>query len=238
MDEHDSRSTPERRSNVKLWRRINTLLLFLLCVVAPVLIRAGTGWEGAWVFVVTADVFWFLVLLGVAYVWQRCVYRLLRGKLHPFLAWTLLLVCPAVLGGGWMVYRSLPAVRAAETLARAELPPLPPSAHGIKHCWFWGLDQEDEYVRFAAEPKEVEAFLDTVTVGRTSREEIGPRVSGPTWYEQERAARSRSYVSRSLDDYGLVTLRVAASDMHVVLIHCGCMQITPSERDAIKSAVE
>ena len=225
-------------SKVKLGWRVNALLLFVLCVVAPVLIRATTGWEGAWVFVVAAHVFWFLVLLGAAYVWQRCVQWLLRGQLHPSLAWTLLLVCPAVVGGGWAVYRSLPAVRAAAVLARAELPALPQSAHGIKHCGFWGPDQEDDFVRFAAKPEEVEAFVQAVTTGRTSREEIGPRVSGPTWYEQERAARSRQYVSRSLDDDGLVTLRVAVSDMHVVLIHCGRIQIPPSERDDVKSLLE
>ena len=146
------------------WRlyALNTLLLFLLCIVGPVVMetRAAAHPGGPPNVMAAAS---FVVVFGLL-LWTSLVWHLvLRGWLkfriaHP-LIWTVLFLLPGLLVGGVFFCYSLPANNVRALLKRAQLAPLPESATGVRiYRWSSPFSGED-FLRFTAGPNDIERFL-------------------------------------------------------------------------------
>ncbi len=143
------------------WFVLSFILLLLLCITVPLIIRVQTGAAGLgteWA-VISAVIKCGLFLWGVV-IYQAAAYLTLRRRLMSQLVWAILLVWPSLVIGGRSVYLALPAVRADALLAKIGTAPLPSSARDVKIATEWCPDQEDVYIRFAADPNHVARFLE------------------------------------------------------------------------------
>jgi hypothetical protein len=124
--------------------------------------------------------------------------------------------------GALALYGSLPRVRAARILARTSLAPLPDSAEQIRVYTASGPDQADAYVRFGAEPNDVERFLSESPALRDAKceavtsEEAGLKplpeslFGGPAWYKGD--VTGRTWRCRSIREAQSETLTVTVDD--------------------------
>ena len=202
---------------------LNIVVLLLLCLVGPLImeIRAGAEEPGD-VMAGLGLLFTFGFLLWGSLVCHLILYHSLRRKLANPLIWAALFVLPGVLVGAMVLKASLPSVKARGLLAYAELAPLPASATEIKfYSWSSPFSGED-FLRFTAEPSDIERFLanspalrgqqperysvrrmrlkyPTDAQGHTiyqmdANEYIVPHGSTPSWYKQEIRGPARKYI--------------------------------------------
>jgi hypothetical protein len=189
---------------------LNMALVLLLCLVGPIVLR---NWGGRGMSDMMSDVGNVMltgVLLWVSMAYQIVVYRKLALRIRKPLIWMILFAWPGVVLGGVSLYGAAPAVRARAMLARADLAALPESATALRIYEWSSPFSGEEFLRFAAEPNDIERFLDESPIlrGKTSRrykiepvpwlvpeetalgeqdEEADPRLllphpNGPKWY--------------------------------------------------------
>jgi hypothetical protein len=213
----------------------------------------------------TDDVTWTIgtrmilavLILGAGFLGQAILWRRVRtATAGPVRQGVMLLLPALVLGAGWLALaghdRSVlgrkydPVARASRILARAQLADLPPSARGVA-VYSWGFMLSGRcYLRFAAEPNDIERFLaDSPTLKgvpcqRYSRErmrikcadyhEVSRRSRGdgheyfyatskaPAWYREEIRGAARRYEINP----GVGIWRgelIADDEPHVIYLH-------------------
>jgi len=201
---------------------LNALLLFLLCVVGPNILRAMAG--AGKLPELMADMGRLItcgLLLWVSLGYHLVVYSTLRRVTAPAL-WAILFLLPGVVLGGLVSYTSRPSLRMQGFLAYARLAPLPESAAGVRfYSWSSPFSGED-FIRFTAEPNDVERFLAESPAlqgqeperfsatrmrlehprddqGKLIYQQDGqheyftPRSAAPPWYKQEIRGPARRY---------------------------------------------
>ncbi|MDY0357677.1 MAG: hypothetical protein RBR19_17475 [Sedimentisphaerales bacterium] len=139
---------------------LNIVLLVALCAAGPIVMRWWDNWSRVSDMMAdTGGVFaaGFLVWLSLAY--QIAIYKLLGRRLRSRFVWLVLFIWPGIVLGSLVFYTSTPSVRAKALLSRAELAPLPESATGIRVYEWSSPFSGEEFLRFSAEPNDVEKFL-------------------------------------------------------------------------------
>lgn len=139
---------------------LNSLLLFLLCVVGPNILRAMAG-AGS-LPEMTTDMGRLVtcgLLLWASLGYHLIVYSKLKERVKATSIWATLFLLPGVVLGGLVFYTSRPSLRMQGFLAYAQLAPLPESATDVRfYSWSSPFSGED-FVRFTADPNDVERFL-------------------------------------------------------------------------------
>jgi hypothetical protein len=169
--------------------------------------------------------------IGVASLVQAVAWRTLRTRLTSAPRRALVLLLPAVLvSSGWLAlaihdHSALtreygPSVRAPWVLQRAQLAPLPASAHDLAVHIFSHMFGSKLSLRFAAEPNDIERFIEDSPSLREARcrtysknrmrlarpgadggiRQAGydhdyflPRIDAPRWYKEEIRGAGRRY---------------------------------------------
>ncbi len=220
------------------WAALSYIMLVLLCVVAPLAMRARTAGTGRNIglaepaAIITCGLFlWVLV------IYHAMVFHGLRKHLKSRLVWVLLLVWPALVIGGRSVYLALPAVRARALLAKIGTATLPASAREIGIVTHWFPDESDIYIRFAANANDIARFLSDSPVLQDVEPERVPaqmllaapdgrsppevywayraQQEGPEWYRQRLTVSRRCYRVRLEDPE--VRIEVTVDDEHDML---------------------
>jgi len=99
-------------------------------------------------------------LIGLSLPYQAIVHHLLRTRIRHNLLWAILFLLPAILFGGFSLYQSLPGIQARTILAHGQLAHLPESAIDIKVYTLSSPFSGEEFLRFRADPDDIERFLD------------------------------------------------------------------------------
>lgn len=143
---------------------LNIFLLFLLCIIGPYFMRIRSGAGTLPDMMANAGVFITLgLLLWGSLAYHLLLYRTLRRRVTNPLIWVVLFVLPGMVGGAKVFHDSSPKVRARALLAYAKLAPMPESAKGIRfYTWSTPFSGED-FLRFTADPNDVERFLASST---------------------------------------------------------------------------
>jgi len=205
------------------WRfyALSVVLLLLLCVAGPPVIRiANGGSRKADLLTVAGTALRLSLALWAGVFWQVLLYHLLRKKLRSAVAWAILFVLPALLAGGWLIHRALPAVRAGMVLPDVRMAPLPKSATDLKFYDFWCPDEATVCMRFRADPADIERFLAASAALQgaewkmpASEQMVSPwGPSEPTWYKEGIRKASRSCSVRSKKKHSTITVSVAVDD--------------------------
>lgn len=202
---------------------LNTLLLFLICVVGRYAMELVYGAVFSMIVgeaVVSTITLPFFIVLSLAY--QVVVYLLLKTRIKHILLWAILFLAPAIVLGADCLYTSLPTVAARRILAIAELASLPKSATEIKVYTWSFLFSGEKSLRFRASPDDIERFLDESPILRDAEcerfsrkrmrlhsphdpkkwgeyQEAGhelfvPDSSAPPWYKEEIKQGGRRYI--------------------------------------------
>jgi len=202
---------------------LNTLLLFLICVVGRYAMELVYGAVFSMIVgeaVVSTITLPFFIVLSLAY--QVVVYLLLKTRIKHILLWAILFLAPAIVLGADCLYTSLPTVAARRILAIAELASLPESATEIKVYTWSFLFSGEKSLRFRASPDDIERFLDESPILRYAEcerfsrkrmrlhsphdpkkwgeyQEAGhelfvPDSSAPPWYKEEIKQGGRRYI--------------------------------------------
>ncbi len=100
-----------------------------------------------------------VLVLSVSLAWHLALYYLLRRRLRNPLVWAVLFVLPGAAAFVYMLPWRMPAVGARGFLEAAQLAPLPSSARGIKDYRWSSPMSGEHYLRFAADPNEIEQFI-------------------------------------------------------------------------------
>lgn len=201
----------------------NIAVLFLLCVVGPSFLRMKAGAERLPDDMRTMGLlttFGFLVWCFL--VWHVILYKTVRRRTANPRIWAALFLLPGVLGGAFVFHVTSPKILTGGLLAYAQLAPLPKSATAVKsYSWSSPFSGED-FLRFTAEPNDIERFLanspalrgqqperysarrmrlkyPTDAQGNTiyqmdANEYIVPHGSTPSWYKQEIRGPARKYI--------------------------------------------
>lgn len=197
------------------------LLLLLLGVVGPAAIRIGTGGSRRADFPTVVNTALLLALaLWAGLLWQVALHFVLRRKLRSAFIWAGLFALPALLAGGWSLYRSLPAVQVRAILPVADLASLPGSAKKVKVCRYWWPDEVDAFVRFRADSEDMGEFLDaSPALWGAEWDTSAPwRVAspldrtGPAWYREGIRGADRCCSVRAEKSTATVTVSVTADD--------------------------
>lgn len=226
--------------------RLATLLLFVLCVVVPTWLGESSGSGGPGDLMGLID---RVIVFGLAYVllraFRHAVHHDFKHRVTSTRVWALVFISPAVLIGGYLTYRALPASRARAILAYADLAPLPPSARHVRSYRWSSPMSGEKFLRFAASAEDIERFLQESPILRGKkcerytaermrlpypndfgREEhftgstvyFGPSPTTPSWYKEEVRGRGRRYEIQPEGDYypGEVLID---DEEHVVYVH-------------------
>jgi len=151
---------------------VMAMLLFGASVIAGLVLVATVPHRPEWVVAVgvLARVVFAAFAAGVCVVFQAILWRLLRTRIKYPRTLTISLLLPSILLSGlWITSACLdrkvflrhvqPEARAARVLHNGQLATLPDSATDIEvHTWSSPFSGE-EYLRFAAEPNDIEMFL-------------------------------------------------------------------------------
>ena len=200
---------------------LSLVLLLILCVVGPAVIRVGTGDSRSTDFPTAVHTALLLALaLWAGLLWQVALYFVLRRRFRSAFIWAALFVLPALLAGGWSIYRSLPGVRVRAILPAANLAPLPRSAQKVKVCRYWWPDEVDAFVGFRSDSEDVREFLDASPVLRGAEWDtsapwrVGSPLdrTGPVWYREGIQGTHRRCSVRAEKTAATVTVSMAADD--------------------------
>lgn len=135
------------------------VMLFLLHVAGPTVVRRATGTPfGSMGMPYVGPLFSFCVLGALLHVYGR-LWDPLPVNSWKKLAVTSLPFVIVVSLGCLSLYSSLPSVRAQEILAGAEFAHLPESASQIKVLTWSTPMSGEKYLRFRANPADIEAFI-------------------------------------------------------------------------------
>lgn len=160
-------------------------------------------------------------LAGGSLVYHMIVYVFMRRQITRELLWAMVFVLPAVALGHIPLHQSFPFVEAGILLSNAELSSLPASARDVKAYHWSSPFSGEEYLRFVAEPNDIQAFLDNSPAleGKVSQpyriervyvpvpedeaasqgQEVGqpevllPHPNGPHWYRPRANGPTRRY---------------------------------------------
>jgi hypothetical protein len=198
-----------------------------------------------------------VLALGVGLLTQAILWRVLRTRTTTAFRQGAVLLLPAVvLGGGWLVLTAhdhsvlqrkyAPLVRAPWVLARAQLGVLPASANNVSVHIFTFICSANYFLRFAAEPNDIEQFLEDspslkgVGGERYSKERMriacrdfdqasddsrnaahdyfSPHGSVPSWYKEEIRGAGRRFETDAWEGkwFGEV---IVDDEQHVVYVH-------------------
>jgi len=202
---------------------LNTLLLFLICVVGRYVMELLSGAVFSMIVIeVVESTITLLIFIVLSLGYQVVVYLLLKTRIRRELLWAILLLVPAIVLGADCLYKSLPTVAARRILSHGELAPLPESAVDIKVFIWASLFSGEEFLRFRASPDDIERFLDESPILRGAEcerfsrkrmrlhsphdpkkwgeyQEAGhelfvPDSSAPPWYKEEIKQGGRRYI--------------------------------------------
>ncbi len=139
---------------------LNVALLIALCAAGPMAMR----WWGNWsrvsdMMADTSGIFTAGFLVWVTLAYQIAVYKGLGGRLRSRFVWLALFIWPGIVLGSLVFYTSTPSARAEALLSRARLAALPDSATGIRVYEWSSPFSGEEFLRFAADANDIEAFL-------------------------------------------------------------------------------
>lgn len=143
-----------------LWYGLNMALFILLGFVAPVAMGIWPHPNGPTDMMTnTGLLFTTCFLVWASLVYQIVIHKWFGKQLHNTVAWAVLFIWPGIVFGGLFLHSATPAVRAAALVSRAKLAPLPDSVAGIRVYEWSSPFSGEEFLRFAAEPNDIEKFV-------------------------------------------------------------------------------
>ncbi|MBN1510296.1 MAG: hypothetical protein JW955_25840 [Sedimentisphaerales bacterium] len=254
-------SRPNKAAPGFLWRWcvLSFAVLFLLCVIVPMWVRARAAGTGLGLDLpVVNSIVEFGLSLWVSVIFQVVTYLALRRHLRVQLAWAVLLMLPALVMGARSVYLSQPAVRVRMLLARIGTAALPPSARDVRVLARWCPDQSDIYICFAAGSGDVTRFLDESLILKDAEYErfpaeevivIGPggpsspeeyasyraQRDGPEWFRRRLMVPTRRYHVRPEGHSCRVEVTVD-DQRNTVFVHLRGFPEPPPRRKGSRSA--
>jgi hypothetical protein len=181
---------------------LNTLLLFLICVIGRYVMELLSGAVFSMIVVEAIEsTITLLIFIVLSLGYQVVVYLLLKTRIRRELLWAILLLVPAIVLGADCLYKSLPTVAARRILSHGE---------------------REEFLKFRASPDDIERFLDESPILRGAEcerftrqrmrlnslhdpkkcgeyQEAGhelfvPDSSAPPWYKEEIKQGGRRYI--------------------------------------------
>ncbi|MDI6451350.1 hypothetical protein [Anaerobaca lacustris] len=139
---------------------LNIALLVVLCAIGPIVMRWWDNWgRASHTMADTNGIFTAGFLVWASLVYQIAIYKGLGRRLRSRFVWLVLFIWPGIVLGSSVFSISTPSARAEALLSRARLAPLPASATGIRVYEWSSPFSGEEFLRFAAEPNDVEKFL-------------------------------------------------------------------------------